>query len=252
MKSREELIADAWPKAQRDIETLQRFGAKRLFAKSGRAQEAFRLSNRCLVCGDEGIPFGIHSPGSGVLMPADIRRQEIRAAGITEFTTHDNCGAFRLAFPNIANHNLAVQTWGREQAQELGLPYRHISASEMSREPELHHATVIYYDGTGLFNPIAELPVGFVISRKYFSDSSQMLERYIGIAFKDGFGDLFTRSTPLGVVVIGTSHRGSLSGEELISEISGTVRSFGGRVALHSVSAFWYLSEVFQRELASV
>jgi hypothetical protein len=235
---------DAWATALVDVGRLSQKDARRIFNQTPDISTAFALPRRSLVCVDEGIIGGIHLPGSGVLMSTDERREAIRSAGIEEFTTHDNCGAFALAFPGESNPSRACREWGQREAALLELPFRHISAPEMDRPEHLHTATTIYYDGTGMFNRIAGLPKGFVVSRKYFNTATQDLDLCLKIAFgTQGFGDRFTAHDPLYVIPLAHPIDNSLSLKVLEREVHDVISPFGRRVKISGVKTAWHMRD---------
>lgn len=237
-------IEEAWETALVDIGRLTQKDARRIFNQTPDISTAFALSNRSLVCVDEGIVGGVHLPGSGVLMSMDERREAVQNAGIEEFTTHDNCGAFALAFPGESSPNRACREWGQREAELLELPFRHISASEMDRPEYLHTATTIYYDGTGAFNRIVGLPKGFVVSRRYFSTAMQDLELCLKIAFgAHGFGDRFTSRDPLCVIPLAHPTDSTWSLKVLEREVYDVISPFGRRVKASSVKTAWHMRD---------
>lgn len=237
-------IEEAWATALIDIGRLTKKDARRIFNQTPHISTAFALSKRSLVCVDEGIIGGIHLPGSGVLMSMDERREAVQSVGIEEFTTHDNCGAFALAFPGESNPNRACREWGQREAELLELPFQHISASEMDRPGHLHIATTIYYDGTGAFNHIAGLPKGFVVSRKYFSTAMQDLELCLKIAFgAHGFGDRFTSGDPLFIIPLAHPTDNDLSLKVLEREVYEIANLFGRRVKVSGVKTAWHMRD---------
>jgi hypothetical protein len=226
-------VAQVLAQTERIVENLN---PQEVFKSHPFIEQAFVLRSRSLCCVDEGVAFGIHLPGSGVLIPFEQLQKEVVAAEITELTTHDNCGAYALKFPNDRDANLGTFLWGQATAKLLGLPHRHIKAEDMVRLDCLHNAAVVYYDGTGSFNCIAGLPCGFVVSRKYFSSAQEDLELCIKIAFgHHGCGDLFTPQRPLRVVVLSHPTDPKLSELKLRREVAEVIELFGPRVKMVTV-----------------
>ena len=215
---------------------------RRLFNRTPEIEKAFRPGKRSIVCVDEGIIGGIHLAGSGVLLPMEELRSQLQSAGAEELTTHDHCGAFALKFPDHPDPNRGAAEWGLQTAQRLGLPHRHITASEMDRPANRHTAEAIYYDGTGVFNRIQGLPRGFVVSRAHFGSAIHDLSLCLQIAFgPHGLGSRFTASDPLWVVPLAHPADLSLSLEVLESEVRGAIRSFGSRVKISGVKTAWHM-----------
>jgi hypothetical protein len=236
---------EAWVTALEDTVRLTRKDARRIFNQTPNITTAFALSKRSLTCVDEGTVGGIHLPGSGVLMQTEERREAVRNAGVEEFTTHDNCGAFAIAFPYDRNPNRACCEWGQREAALLELPFRHIPASGMDRPAHLHTATVIYYDATGVFNRIPGLPTGFVVSRKHFNTAPKDLALCLDIAFgPHGFGDRFTPRYPLHVIPLAHPTDMSLSLAVLQREVGQAIAQYGRRVRLSGVKTAWHMRDI--------
>ncbi len=232
------------------IRELQQLGARKLFLKNKNIRQAFRGSET-LTCGDEGITFGIHSPGSGVLLSDDMCRRMVQRAEITELTGHDNCGAFALAFPNIAkeDRNRVCREYNKGRANVYGLSYRHLTAEEMNRPKTFHNAVAIYYDGTGEFNRIEGLPPGFVISRYYSPAAEEELKRYMTIAMgNDGLGSFFSTHTPLHVIALAHPTDRQFSLKRLQQEIYRVAKGHGNRVVIDGVKTSWFF---YSREMES-
>jgi hypothetical protein len=235
-------IEEAWEKSLADIIRLNQKDARKIFNQTPDIEKAFILPKRSLVCVDEGVGDGIHSPGSGVLMSPAERRETIRNAGVEEFTTHDYCRAFVSAFPGETNPNRACREWGESEASALGIPFRHIATSELNRPEDLHIATAIYYDGTGTFTRINGLPMGFVVSRKHFKAAQRDLGLCLEIAFgAQGFGNRFTPHRPLHVIPLAHPIDTALSLKVLEPEVREVIAPFGRRVRLSGVKTAWHM-----------
>jgi hypothetical protein len=233
--------AELWQSALSDT-IASGTDARRVFNRTADIETAFVLRERSLVCVDEGIVGGIHLAGSGVLLPFEQLRKECGSAGIQELTTHDNCGAFKLMFPDDPNPNRSAVEWGKETAALLGLPHRHIPAAAMNRPAYLHPAVAIYYDGAGVFNRIPGLPMGFVVSRKHFSSAPDDLALCLQIAFgQHGFGDLFTPRNPMCVIPLEHPEDVSLSLKVLEREVREVAAPFGRRVRISGVKTAWHM-----------
>lgn len=192
-------------------------------------EKMFAMENHDVCCMDERTPNGdIRYAGSGILDQARAlsHMREAKAAGVY---SHKGCGAGALAFGRLSekekqtykNAEEYAKWWAKELAAQLGVEYKgHLDAA-----PKFHIARVLYYDGTGKFNPSrgSEFPPGFVISRRYLGDSSYAKEELaiaMGIAFGDhGFGNnRFSESEPFLIIPIGDSHDSRFSLEALSEE----------------------------------
>lgn len=176
---------------------------------------AFKTKKHTLCCIDDGTPFGdMRSAGSGILMEGENRAKfiaKLKRAGVKEVTSHAGCGAAALCREKMGLTDKSIdevaQEGARKIAEELGVPYKgHIT--KLARPIEFHNARVVYFDGTGSFNPSAVegLPAGFVISRKFMTSEQAQAEAGIAmsIAFGDhGFGKKFSDKEPLVVVAVG-------------------------------------------------
>ena len=206
-------------------------------------QAAFALADRTLRCVDDGAEGGLHAAGSGILLGLDPAVERVRLARVDGITSHENCGAVlawcRQAGLDPARSEQVAEEWARRLASAAGVPYRgHLSLAEMSRHDPFHAVIVVYYDGTGRFNPAAyaELPRGFVISRRYFDAGD--LDLCLGIAFgEDGFGAWFTPEKPLYVVAVGDPADPQFSCAALESELRPRLFAWQERVALACISA---------------
>jgi hypothetical protein len=215
---------------------------RRLFNRTPDVEKAFRLSTRSIVCVDEGIIGGIHLAGSGVLLPIEELRSELQAARAEELTTHDNCGAFAIRFPDEPDPNRSAAQWGKRTAAALGLPHRHIAASTMDRPAHTHNAEAIYYDGTGVFNRVAGLPTGFVVSRAHFRSAPGDLSLCLRIAFgPHGLRDRFSSANPLLLIPLAHPSDPSLSLEVLEREAHEAAREFGSKVKIDGVKTSWLM-----------
>jgi len=237
------LTVAEWEKTLEEQKFISERGVRRLFAKIGNVTNAFdpKRIARSVTCVDEGITSGLHLAGSGVLLSPERRSAELAAAGVTELTTHDGCGAFGIAFPNETDVNRACKRWGAVEARRLGLSHRHITAQEMDRPARSHIATAIYYDATGTFNRIAGLPKGFVVSRKSFSSGPGDLALCLKIAFGDlGFGKLFTNVSPLNIILLPHPSDRNLSLGVLEKEAQTVAVPYGRRVRIDGFKTAWF------------
>ncbi len=210
--------------------------------------EAFILKDKCVRCIDEGTPGGFHFAGSGILLSTEDKKAELqkimekmKEAGVDGVYSHEGCGAAKLFADTIKNDpdnykNYAIE-WAEKLASELGVPYKgHIT--ELARPMEMHNARVVYYDGSGNFDPtkVSEIPNGFVISRQYLDSANAKNELAIALSIAmghHGFGDLFTDENPL--IIAPIEGRG-ISAEELNKEVEETISQYGGRVVIQGFS----------------
>lgn len=212
-------------------------------------KKAFMPENASVSCMDEGTPYGmVRFAGSGILLKE--RKAELvtrlKEIGVDGVYSHMGCGAAKLY---AKNNNLDLDkadTYGREWAEslaeELKVSYKgHIGAPlalPMKRPAEFHIARVIYYDGTGVFNPdkAQELPAGFVVSRRYHLEVNDALDEIkiaISIATGDhGFGNLIDKAHPIRLVVISDSENSGFSEEKLKGEVEEVAKSFEGKILI--------------------
>lgn len=219
-----------WRKQSATIETILEEGMQGYADSIEGIDAAFETDDHTLCCIDEGTPFGDRrSAGSGILMEGEDRAKfisELKRAGVKEVTSHAGCGAAALYREKMGLTDKSVdevaQEGARKIAKELGIPYKgHLT--ELARPKEFHNARVVYFDGTGSFNPSAAegLPAGFVVSRKFMTPEQARTEAGIAmsIAFGDhGFGKKFSEDEPLVVVTIGGEE---LTVEQLAQELEG-------------------------------
>jgi hypothetical protein len=169
---------------------------------------------------------------------------------IKEVTSHSGCGAAELKFKAIeeAGEQLpeGVETpddlginYAKDLAKKLGANYRHIKAQEMSGE--LHNERVIYFDGTGKFNPgvLSEMPAGFISSSPKLGFSEEYLRNELSvlanIALGDhGFGDKFNQENPFYIIV---SARDDEELAELKKVAESAAEQFGGRIVVDGFMA---------------
>jgi hypothetical protein len=199
--------------------------------------KAFELDpkNVPILCIDEGCAGeGLHMAGSGCLATEEDKLiSELRAAGITEFTTHENCGAWGLAHPEITNpkeKEAAVISWGQNIAQKLGVPHRYIPAEEMDRPADFHNAFYAIYDQTGSFNvkALSGVPSGFITTPKYFTSAKEDLELAAKITMGDhGFGERFNEENPFVLIGLIKSMDSESVKDQLIKDLEDVKKKFG-------------------------
>jgi len=236
MQEHQEPIQEYWDKQNKIFAAIKQKGGVAAYVKSlENAAQFFSSTNHEVCCIDERTTAGvIHFAGSGILDQARAlgNMREAKAAGVY---SHKGCGAADLAFLRLSEKEKQIygsaeeyaKWWAKELAAQLGVEYKgHLEAA-----PEFHIARVVYYDGTGKFNPSrsSDFPPGFVISRKYLSDSSYAKEELaiaMGIAFGDhGFGkDRFSESEPFLIIPIGDANDSRFSLEALSEEAKDVVK----------------------------
>lgn len=212
-------------------------------------RRAFEKRSKILGCSDgrcRGHRLGL--PGGGILaLPADqkelIKSLQVEGEGVDEVDSHAGCGAAKLAFENTSPERLPIgvknaeelaKNYAEEVAGKLGAKCGHTEACDMSGE--VHNERAIYFDGTGMANPEAlpELPAGFIYSGSTLGMSEERMkadiETLASIALGDhGFGERFTKETPL-YVVVSAKNREQL---EALTEIAEKAsEQFHGRVAV--------------------
>jgi len=202
--------------------------------------QAFTPVQTMVHCIDEGTPAGMHLAGSGILLGVDKAAEALKKAGVTEITSHDECGAAgiyaRANGLDVSKSDEYGKEFARKLAEKTGLPYKkHIPIGEMARPSGFHIARVAYYDGTGKFacDWVEDLPGGFQVSRR-FIDAAYALEEMkvcVGIATGDhGFGAMITPEAPFVLVVVGDSAGGEFGLEALKKELEPLVETNGGKV----------------------
>jgi hypothetical protein len=230
-----ETVDREWIRFEAQRKSLAELGAKETFSKLIGFDEAFTASpgHRAVVCIDEGCTGeASHLAGSGCGIPEEQLLSELKVANITEFTTHEGCGAWALAHPELTraeDKESAVIAWGKGIAEKLNLPYRHISAAEMKRPPELHNAFYAIYDATGNFNRdhVPEMGPGFVTSPKYFASAKADLELAAKIAFgAHGFGSKFDQENPFVLVGVYDPTNKVLSKEQIMADLQEVQNKF--------------------------
>ena len=260
-------VGEYWQESQLVFSKIYKYGVRDYVDSlpSSVLRMAFNLHDRSLRCIDEGTPGGIHVAGSGILLSVEEKQveltkvmSELRTAGVDGVYSHKGCGAARLYAETVKGQpdksdEYAVN-WGQKLARDLNVPYKgHIV--ELSRPQEFHNARIIYYDGSGKFDPfrIKEIPDGFIISR-YYLDGGYAKEE-LGIALSialghHGFGDKFTHDDPLIVSPIEgiTNDTEALSLSSLIKEALDVTAQFGNRVIVQGFKQPQILPEDNQSE----
>lgn len=221
---------EEWQKQAEVMREIFAYGMQQYANKFENFLSAFESKNQTLCCIDEGVPFGnIRSAGSGVLAEGDHRTEFLRNlknAGVTDVKSHAGCGAAALYKEKLGITDKTVDEVAVEIAtaiaKELEVPYSgHVE--DLARPKEFHNARVVYFDGTGTFNPsgLELIPQGFVVSRRYMTPEHAFSEANIAVSIafgSHGYGEKFTQDEPLLLVVIG-ENEGEFSTDCLRCEI---------------------------------
>lgn len=235
-----------WDRQSPLITKIFEHGAEKFFQSVPDIEQAFHPGDRWLRCIDEGCPGGVHLAGSGVLLGEDMAAKIAQAAGVTAVTSHEECGAAKLAAQqagvDVAQSDAHGKEFAARLAKRLGVSYTHLPLSEMARPAHLHVARVVYYDGTGKFDParVPELPPGFVISRRFLTKTYAVKECEIAVSIAlgdHGFGKLFTPDEPLLIIVIGHPTDAALGLEQLGTEVTPLAAAHGQRVVVDGLTA---------------
>jgi hypothetical protein len=233
----------AWESQQDMMEAIYTGGFEGFFNKIPERGRAFDSQKKLVCCMDEGVTHvesesKLSLAGSGILYPAGSWEERLErvaellhSLGVEEVTSHDGCGAAKLAWERDGGNkklgHLTPDEYGRKWSLELqallntktnlhDIAHRHISHGEMKRPPEFHNARMVYFDGTGTFNPDKlndKIPNGFVIdyrnetrlakNRQEMDYPFEELKVALEIAFGNhGFGKKFTPENPLVISVI--------------------------------------------------
>ncbi|HJN15923.1 MAG TPA: hypothetical protein QGH10_10550 [Armatimonadota bacterium] len=204
---------------------------------------AFKLSDRHIRCIDGRVSGGgVRLAGSGIYLGLEGAKQFAEAAEATGVTYHRDCGAVARYAQEQAVAPDDAQRCGHEAAQALadalGLPCQE---ARLDRPAGFHDELVIYYDGTGRFDPDGchFLPHGFVISRAYLDFHVQYAVWEVQLAIslalgESGFGDLFTPEKPLVIVAVAETPE---QANALHGEIASVPAAYAGRVVIDGMLA---------------
>lgn len=212
-------------------------------------ENAFRGDDLSVCCIDEGTPYGCMRFAGSLILHQDKAEKfsdVLKIAGVKGVYSHAGCGAAGLY---AKQNNLDLEKadeygiiWAKKFADILNVSYKGHIGSEgslpMKRPAGFHVARVIYYDGTGRFNPdnAMGLPQGFVISRRYHINPADALEEVkiaISIATGDhGFGDLISGESPLFVIPVGDSGNTDFSLDILKSELNTIRDEYGEKIVI--------------------
>lgn len=217
-------------------EAMEQLDVEQAF--KGECNEAGCADGRC-----QEHRFGI--AGDGILLSEKELEEFVRKnkGKIAVVKSHDNCGAAAIKFKEIPAERLPIGVTTPDQlgihhakrlAEQLGAEYAHTSAKEMSGP--VHNERVIYFDGTGQFNPgtLPELPAGFKCSGSALGLSSEYMEIELATLAKialgnHGFGERFNRDNPL-FIVVSAKNQDQL--EALMKIAEKAAEQFNGRVAV--------------------
>ena len=199
----------AWEAIRAQREKLLGEGAQKFLLEIPDIKKCFERqeSGYSVLCIDEGCcGEGCHTAGSGCLnKDTDALIAELKAAGVTEFTTHAGCGAWALANPDTKDQedlDRTAREWGEAIAAKAGLPHRYIEKLE---RPEFHNAICAVYDATGRLNRkgSTEFPQAFITSPTCFDSAKDDIALAAKIALGDhGFGDKFTPENPFVLIAV--------------------------------------------------
>ncbi|HBP00199.1 MAG: hypothetical protein UU48_C0001G0060 [Candidatus Uhrbacteria bacterium GW2011_GWF2_41_16] len=250
-----------WFDQSHQIQEIRKKGLEAVMRGATQEQilHAFEGREKKVCCMDEGISEGvIRTAGSGILLEGTDRLAFIEAMkknNIQGIQSHEECGAAALfkkqkGIEGKTTDEIAIEH-AKQLAHEIGVPYLgHISASEMKRPKEYHHARVLYYDGTGRFQPHAlngVWPNGFVVSRRFLTEEASLREVALAldIAFGDhGFGKKFSTRESFLIIAIGDTKKDGFSATQMEEELmklqqqlfrSRDIRS--GRIEIRDFSA---------------
>ncbi len=216
-------------------------------------KRSFASADRSVRCIDEGAPGGIRLAGSGILLDSERVEAVMKAAGATGIFVHEECGAAAEAFRRLTERERTkfsgADSYAAYRAQQLAIKlnikYKGIigfsSGLERMRRPRgLHVARIVYYDGTGQFNPSGILPPGFVVSRRHTDRDYALFETDFTFSIASGshgFGDLITPQSPYLIVLIGDPRNPAFSLDELKREVEPIAARHGERVKVDGFTA---------------
>ena len=204
---------------------------------------AMYAGDKILRCIDEGTPHGVHLCGSGILLgepEADAVVKKMMADGLEGITSHEECGAAKIAAEKAGNTGdieTYTKEWAEKLAERLGLPYAgHTPITAMKRPAGHHIARVAYYDSTGRFDysAVPELPAGFIISRKYLTPMQAQDELRLALSIATGahgFGERLTAEEPFLILVIADAES-----TELTAEAEAVAAEFAPRAIAQTLS----------------
>lgn len=199
---------------------------------------------KCVCCDGRlkhtGNDFSV--AGSFILCEEELEKN-IKKIGFETLTSHEECGAGKLAFSQLdesisaqyLNAKDYVVKWTQATADRYGLKYEHINDSEFISP--YHHEGGIILDSTLKFHPsvysgmpnmfISNSPAG--TPAEYIEAETKVLA---GIAFGDhGFGSLLTADDPFYILITART----IEEEKKLVEIAKkATQAFGDAVAIKS------------------
>jgi hypothetical protein len=230
----------SWMEQREQINEILRNGVEAYVRDIPNLENAFEGREHTLCCMDEGTARGdMRSAGSGILTEGEDRKaflQSLLDAGVEQVTSHEGCGAAALFRKKHGLESMSVDDVAKAEAQKIvaelnamrkeGEPEVSYAGhiTDLSRPKEFHNARTVYYDATGKFNPskVAELPPGFVVSRRFMNPEQAINEVKIAlaIAFGDhGFGNKFSSQEPLLLVPIADQTEPGFDQQRLTEEL---------------------------------
>lgn len=212
--------------------------------ESTKNSDEIQKKEKCVCCDGRlkrtGNEFSV--AGSFILSENDLEKS-INKFGINTLTSHENCGAGKVAFgqldKSIADKYMDARDytihWTRSMAEKYGLKYEHINDSEFISS--YHHEGGIILDSTLKFHPsvYSGMPNMFISNSpagspaEYIEAETKVLA---GIAFGDhGFGSLLTADDPFYILI--TAH--NIEEEKKLVEIAKkATQAFGDAVVIKS------------------
>lgn len=209
--------------------------------------------------------------GSGILYPAASWLERLdRVADlfimlkVKKVTSHDGCGAAGIAWKRDGGKEgtgcATADEYGKKWVAELQevinaklkvsgdgtVEIANVGSKEMVRPPEFHNARVVWVDGVGDFNPHKlgdKIPRGFLIEYGLIKENAKTEEEReypfaellvaIDIALgSHGFGNKFTKESPLLIVVLAQN---GIQMAVIREKVSLMIEKYGGRVKLDGV-----------------
>jgi len=184
--------------------------------------------------------------GSGILLDGEEFKQLIKDHGnIKCLTSHDGCGAAKIAFEsykekkllpeNITTADEFAKWWTKSKAEEYGLDYQHISASEFNDSN--HHEAGLMVDSTGMFNSelVDGLPNVFVSQSANCTKDSYVRDEInilTSIAFSDhGFGQRITKEDPFYIFICAKNQTDKIRLTNIAQE---AISSYGDKVVIEA------------------
>ncbi len=268
---RHQQIEQYWTNQKEKFKSLWEKGFKK-FIEDGNLNidSAFKENDNCVRCIDEGVPGGgIRIGGSGILHQ-EKTIEALKGKNIKGVYSHEECGCATVyiaknkdkADPSLSPNHYAIE-WAKKLADACNAKYLgHIGWGEklsidlsMQRPKGFHKAFVVYYDATGRFNNIEQLPHGFIISRSYFPKevAQKNVRVAIGIAFSErGFGsNRLTFDHPFLIVPITDSDNNELSLEILRHELHSTTYKYPDQIRIDTGFTSDLSLDVLRNELFS-